>query len=223
LGSRRTAITPRAIVFDFDLTLADSRPGFVVSHHFAAAELGLPAPDRLAIAGTIGIPIERAVPALYPGLDEDLLRDYIRLYRNRADQVMVDLTSMLSGAVETVRALDEAGIALAIVSQKLRHLVEGVLQREAILDYFKVVLGGQDVPEYKPDPRGLLLGIERLEVPPGDALYVGDTTIDAETARQAGVPFLGVLTGVTSREEFASYPSEAVLDSVKDLPSILGI
>jgi phosphoglycolate phosphatase len=101
--------------------------------------------------------------------------------------------------------------------------VEGVLQREGILDYFNLVLGGQDVPEYKPDPSGLLLGIERLGVPPRDALYVGDTTIDAETARRGGVPFVGVLTGVTTREEFASYPAEAVLDSVKDLPALLGI
>ena len=67
------------------------------------------------------------------------------------------------------------------------------------------MLGGEDVPAFKPDPRGLLLALERLAVAPADAIYVGDTTIDAEAAANAGLRFVAVLTGPTTRADFAPY------------------
>jgi phosphoglycolate phosphatase len=167
-------------MFDFDLTLADSTAGFDASHRFAAERLGLPLPDHEFVRRTIGTPLPLAVPMLYGAAVNGRLDEYIGLYQARADEVMTGLTVMLPGASEAVRRLRQAGLPLAIVSQKLRYRVEDVLRREALLDYFAVVLGGEDVPAFKPDPSGLLLALERLDVPALDALYVGDTTIDAK-------------------------------------------
>ncbi len=219
--SRRTTIAPGAIVFDFDLTLADSRPGFVAAHHFATQALGLPEPTRAAIGRSIGTPLEKVVPLWFPTLDGAAVAEYIRVYREQADEVMATLTLMLPGAVATIQRLSEIGIPTAIVSQKLRHLIIAVLEREGIADCFDLVLGGQDVPDFKPDPGGLLLALERLEVEPADGLYVGDTTIDAEAASRGGIPFVAVLTGVTTHDEFAPYQTQAVLDSVVELPDYL--
>lgn len=219
--SRRTTIAPAAIVFDFDLTLADARPGFVASHHFAAQALNLPSPDRDAIARSIGTPIERTLPRWFPDLGAADAAEYIRVYRRHADEVMVPLTTMLPGARETLRHLGDVAMPMAIVSQKLRHLITGVLEREDLLDCFELVLGGEDIPAYKPDPAGLLLALQRLDVAPADGLYVGDTTIDADTASRGGIPFVAVLSGVTSRAEFAPYATQAILDSVVELPEFL--
>ena len=219
--SRRTVIAPGAIVFDFDLTLADSRPGFVAAHHFATQAMGLPEPTREAIARSIGTPLEKVVPVWWPDLEEAAAAEYVRIYRQQADDVMASLTTMLPGAVAAVQRLGEIGIPLAIVSQKLRHLIESVLEREGIADCFDILLGGQDVPDFKPDPGGILLVLERLDVTTADGLYVGDTTIDAEAAARGEVPFVAVLTGVTRREEFARYGAVAVLNSVAELPEYL--
>jgi phosphoglycolate phosphatase len=218
---RRTLIAPTAVIFDFDLTLADSRPGFIASHRYAAERLGVPAPTPEAIARAIGTPLERIVPVMFPAMDEAWVVEYIRTYRVKADEVMAGLTEVLPGARETLAVLHEAGLRLALVSQKLRHLIEEVLDREGMK--FEVVLGGQDVPDFKPHPGGLLLAMERLGVEADDAIYVGDTTIDAEAAANAGLRFVGVLTGVTTRQEFEPYASLTLLESVQQLPELLGI
>ena len=216
-------IAPTAIVFDFDLTIADSRPGFIAGHTYAAQQTGVEVLDDETIARSIGTPLDIFVPRVFPTLDPATVTEYIRVYRAKADEVMVGLTTMLPGAAETVRALHEEGLRLAIVSQKLRHLVFAVLERDDLAGCFEVVLGGQDVPAFKPDPRGLQMALERLGVDADDAIYVGDTVIDAEAAANANMRFIGVLTGPTTAQEFEPYKKLTLLDMVNDLPGYLGI
>jgi phosphoglycolate phosphatase len=215
--------TPRAVIFDFDLTLADSSPGFDACHRHAAKRLNLTPPGLDAVRRTIGTPLPLAVPMLYGAAIDGHLDEYIEVYQAHADEVMGPLTVMLPGAAETLRRLTEASIRLAIVSQKLRYRVEEVLQREGLLDCFAAVLGAEDVPAFKPDPSGLLLALDRLGVPASDALYAGDTTIDAEAAANANLRFVAVLGGPTTREDFASHATAAILDSVAGLPALIGV
>jgi phosphoglycolate phosphatase len=221
--TRRSLIAPTAVIFDFDLTIADSRPGFVASHIHAAHQLGVPVLDEETIARSIGTPLDLVVPEVYPDMAPEAVVEYIRTYRAKADEVMVSLTTMLPSAAATVRYLHDERLRLAIVSQKLRHLVFAVLERYDIAECFEIVLGGQDVPAFKPDPRGLQLALDRLGVDADDALYVGDTVIDAEAAANAGLRFIGVLTGPTRAVEFESYDKLTLLDSVNDLPGYLGV
>ena len=65
------------------------------------------------------------------------------------------------------------------------------------------------------------MALERLGVSRHEALYVGDTVIDAETARRAGVPFVAVTSGFTSQEAFGDYPAAAILGGVAELPALL--
>jgi phosphoglycolate phosphatase len=211
----------RAVVFDFDLTLADSRLGFIASHDFASRVLGLPQPAQEAVEQTIGTPLHIAVPRLHGDAVLPVLDQYLHIYQARADEVMTSLTTMLPGAADAVRRLHAAGFRLAIVSQKLRYRVEDVLRRERLLDLFGAVFGGEDLPDFKPDPRGLLLALEKLQTSPAASLYAGDTVIDAETSRRAGVRFIALLTGSTSGEALELYSPIAVLPSVAALADLL--
>lgn len=213
----------QAIVFDFDLTLADSSRGFIECHNFAAARCELTPPSDNAIAASIGTPLELVFPRFYGQDKMTLAEAYVRAYQERADEVMTGLTVMLAGASEAVRKLGDKGYRLGIVSQKLRYRVEDVLRRESLLECFGVVLGGDDIPAFKPDPRGLLMAVERLDATTSSAVYVGDTTIDAEAARRAGLPFVAVLSGATAAEDFVSHAPLATLASVAELPSFLGL
>ena len=220
---RRTRIVPyQAIVFDFDLTLADSRPGFFACHEYAAGRMGLPVPSFEMTGRTIGTPLPLAYIDLYGADEAGKAEEYVKLYQARADDVMTELTTMLPGAADALEALQDAGLRLAIVSQKLRYRVEDVLRREGLLDHFVTILGGEDVPAFKPDPRGILMAIERLDATRDEAIYVGDTTIDAEAARNAGVGFVGLLSGFARRDDFSEYKPLVVLDDVGQLPEYLG-
>lgn len=206
-----------AIVLDFDLTLADSRQGFIACHNFAAAHFELNPPSPEDVEASIGTPLPIVFERFYGTEKAALTDDYIRVYQVKADEVMTDLTVMLPGSADAVRRLRDSGLRLGIVSQKLRYRVEEVLQRESLLDDFDIVLGGDDIPAFKPDPRGLTMAVEALHAP-GSAIFVGDTTIDAETARRAGLPFVAVLTGPTTAQEFESFAPLARLPSVASLP-----
>jgi phosphoglycolate phosphatase len=220
---RRTRIVPyQAVVFDFDLTLADSRPGFDACHRYAAEHMGLPVPTFEAAGRTIGTPLPLAYVELYGAGAAGKAEEYVKLYQAHADEVMTGLTTMLPGAADALEALQDAGLRLAIVSQKLRYRVEDVLRREGLLERFETILGGEDVPAFKPDPRGILMAIERLEATKDEAIYVGDTTIDAEAARNAGVGFVGLLSGFAERGDFSEYKPIVVLDDVSQLPEYLG-
>jgi phosphoglycolate phosphatase len=216
-------IQARAVIFDFDLTLADSSAAFEACHTYAAQHLGLTPPADDAVRRSIGTPLPLAVPMLYGNTIDGRVDEYISLYQPYADEVMGPMTVMLPGAVDIVRHLDDASVQLAIVSQKLRYRVEEVLQREGLFGCFAVVLGGEDVPAFKPDPSGLQLALGKLGVSASDAIYVGDTTIDAQAAANAGLRFIAVLTGPTTAEEFAPYAVVAILDSVAALPELLGL
>ena len=78
-------------------------------------------------------------------------------------------------------------------------------------DFLDIVVGGEDVSCPKPDPEGLRHALSVLGVSPQEVLYVGDSIVDAETARAAGVDFAGVLHGMTTREELCRYPHVVIL------------
>jgi phosphoglycolate phosphatase len=214
-------IQPAAIVFDFDLTLADSRAGIAACHAYAMRELALPDADRKVREATamVGTPLEIVFQSLFPVSDQG--EDYLRLYHARADQIMTVSTSLLPGVREAIGALRRANIPLGIVSVKLRSRIEDFLRREGLLSSFNVIVGPEDTTSPKPDPTGLLIALEHLKASAADALYVGDTVIDAETGRRAGVPFVAVLSGFVQEEAFEGYEPLAFLKSAADLPALL--
>jgi phosphoglycolate phosphatase len=113
--------------------------------------------------------------------------------------------------------LKRNGIVLGIVSTKFRYRIEALLSRENMSDIFDIVVGGEDVTRHKPDSEGLRMAIERLGVPSTRTLYVGDSVIDAETARRGNVPFVAILSGVTSANEFDQYAPRRVVDNLYQL------
>lgn len=208
----------QTILFDFDYTLADSSQGVIDCIGYALRELGLPRVSDEATCRTIGLSLVDTLAALAGTQPDEVSKRFARLFVERADQVMADKTVLLPGVREAVTRLSERGLALGIVSTKYRYRIESILQREGLLTSFAVIVGGEDVTAHKPDPESLRLAIERLEVGPEESLYVGDSVIDAETARRAGVSFVAVLSGMTPREAFGEYAVCAVIETLTELP-----
>lgn len=131
--------------------------------------------------------------------------------------MLVDPRSVIVVLEELVRR----GLVLGIVSTKFRYRIQEVLQREGLSGHFEVIVGGEDVSTHKPDPSGLLLALDALKHSSRDSLYVGDHSIDAETARSAGVPFIAVLSGTTPREQFEPLEVLCVLEELGELTGVL--
>lgn len=211
----------QAVIFDFDYTLADSSEGAIDCINFALNEMGLACVSAEAACRTIGLSLSETFLTL--GEHHELTRcdEFHRLFVQRADEVMVGLTVLYDSVPAALDALVEQGLRLGIVSTKYRRRIEGVLAREGVIDRFQVVIGGDDVEQHKPHPQGLFEAIERLECAPSSVVYVGDSTVDAEVAKRAGVPLIVVLSGTTPVEDFANYEPLAVLEHIGELPGFL--
>ncbi|HET8781905.1 MAG TPA: HAD-IA family hydrolase [Pyrinomonadaceae bacterium] len=211
----------QAVVFDFDYTLADSSQGAVECINFALAEMGLERVSEEVACRTIGLSLNETFLALADHHEPHRCAEFYRLFVQRAEQVMAQLTVLYESVPATVDALRDRGFQLGIVSTKYRRRIHEVLTRESLLHGFQVVIGGEDVEHHKPHPQGLFAAIERLGCSTESLVYVGDSVVDAELAKRAGVPLIVVLSGVTPRADFDEYKPLAVLESVSDLPKFL--
>ena len=211
----------RAIIFDFDLTLADSTKGIIECVNFALERLNLLQADDERIKRTIGLSLEDTFLSLTGQTNNQNVSLFASNFVKRADQVMVDLTSMFDSVPATTERLIEMGFALGIASTKFRYRIEEILARAGLSNRFRVIIGGEDVTEHKPHPSALTTAIYRMQMDVNDVLYVGDSTIDALTAERARVPFIAVLSGATSKSEFNEVPNVAVIDDISTLPQLL--
>jgi phosphoglycolate phosphatase len=211
----------RAILFDFDFTLADSSEGAVECVSYALRRTGLPHADPARIRETIGLSIAAALERLTGVSDPFVVSEYSRHFVERADQVMADRTRIYPCVPAVLRELRACDHRLAIVSTKFRYRIESFLEREKLANLFSAVIGGEDTRRHKPDPAGLLLAVAALGSSPADCVYVGDHPVDAQAAAAAGIPFVATLTGVSRRETFDDFDALAVIADLSRLPELL--
>ena len=214
------AVAPaRAVLFDFDYTLADSSEGIVVCMNHALGRLGLPPAAAHAIRRTIGLDPRTALGILageeWRSREDEFLEHFVR----KADEVMIASTSFLPGAARVLRTLHHAGYRVGIVTTKYRRRVVDALERDGLRALVEVVVGADDVPRPKPAPDGLLRAAELLGIPTGDCVFVGDSEVDAMAARTAGMAFVAVLSGTTTADVFGRYPVTVVLGGVGEVVS----
>lgn len=211
----------QSVIFDFDYTLADSSRGAIECINFALSEMGLAHVSAEAACRTIGLSLHETFLTLGEHHEPHRCDEFYRLFVQRAEQVMSNLTVLYESVPATVETLREAGLRLGIVSTKYRRRISEVLRREALMHGFEVVIGGEDVAQHKPHPEGLFQAIEKLGCSTASVVYVGDSVVDAELAQRAGVPLIVVLSGVTPKDDFHRYEPIAVLESISQLPKVL--
>lgn len=208
-------------LFDFDLTLAETRSVIVKCFLKTLKEFGLPPKPFHEIAALIGLPMEYAAGVVMGTKDEEKIRRFCKAYTPYADRYMVKGTSFLPGALAALRELKRRGAKVGIVSSKTSHRILASFERYGATDLIDHIVGSHEVTKKKPDPEPLNMALEHFGIKKEAALYVGDHLVDAEAARNAGVDFAAVLTGNNVASDFYDLPHRAILKTVSDVPHIL--
>lgn len=206
-----------AYLFDFDYTLADSSKGILTCFRNVLTRNGFINVSDEDIKRTIGKTLQDSFSILTGVSDKDQLEIFRKEYVKEADTYMTANTILFLETKSVLRALKDAGAYIGIISTKYRYRIKELLDQHLPSDYFNIIIGGEDVLEAKPSPEGLLLAIKQLDIPKEEVLYIGDSTIDAETAEAAGVDFAGVLHGVTTAEQLREYPHVKIMNTLEDL------
>lgn len=166
-----------AVVWDYDGTLVATR----FADEAAVAELIRRDPSAAAGAevfwATEGQPIIERLELAWPGRAAEVLPLFDQRVRPRVHR----------GVRGVLDELRRRGMPMAVVSSRRREPLEWGLTACGLRPYFSVVVGLEDVDEPKPDPEGLLKAVRRLGVAPSRAVYVGDSEVDMEAGRRAGM------------------------------------
>ena len=212
---------PRALLFDFDFTLAESSAGAIECVNHALVQLGLPAAEKEAIRRCVAYPLPEVLARLTGIEDAGIANLFAQFFIRRADEVMAPLTTLFPGVAETLSQLRASGYLLGIVSTKYRYRIETILAHHEAHDLVDAIVGGEDVRAHKPAPEPLFRALARLQVSAEETLYCGDHPVDAQAAEAAAVPFVAVLSGTSQAVEFAHFPRVAIVTSVREIPALL--
>lgn len=205
-------------LFDFDYTLADSSRGIVTCFRNVLTRHGYTQPTDDDIKRTIGKTLEDSFSILTGVTDAEQLAAFKKEYGKEADTHMTVNTLLFPETKAVLTALKEKGARIGIISTKFRFRIKELLDLHFPADFLDIIVGGEDVKTHKPSPEGLLSAIEQLHADKGETLYIGDSTVDAETALAAGVDFAGVTHGMTTAEELAQYPHRKIMSTLEELP-----
>ncbi len=212
-----------AVLFDLDGTLVDTVDAFYQLARRTGAEFGLEvSKERMYETLNRGISYwDHVAPK---SMDERPAM--IKKLNTRAMELWPDLikdqAEAFAGVQQTLVELKSAGFALGIVTGSDKWSLD-LLYSQGVADMFEAVITGPDVKKRKPDPEGLNKCLKRMDIAPGDAVYVGDSVIDMQASRAAGMLPIAVLTGAGTSASLCEAGAYRIVRSHRQVSELLTI
>ena len=204
------------VLFDLDGTLLDTLDDLTDAVNRALVRYHLPERDRMEVRAFLGngakYLMEHAAPGLDPERFERLLKDYKADY----DANCVVKTAPYPGIEDLLRSLRARGVKTGIISNKPDSAVQP-LYETFFSDTMDIAVGERAGIRRKPAPDTVLDAMERLGAKPEQTLYVGDTEVDLETARRAGVDCAAVTWGFRDPDQLIAAGAARLFDSADAL------
>ena len=221
LPGRLVHMPVKAVVFDMDGTILHTLPDLVAAANETFARLGYPARTEAEALERMGSGGRHLVEKLMPpGCTRAEGERAFRLWREIYIVSDYAGTRPFPGVVEALRDLRERGVATAVLSNKFDAGVQALAER--FFDgLFDLVRGEVPPAPRKPDPAVLLGMLAELGVRPAEAAYVGDTVVDAQVARNAGVLAVGVSWGYDKTEPLPRDELDAYLRDPSELLALV--
>ncbi|MDL2229017.1 HAD family hydrolase [Treponema sp. OttesenSCG-928-L16] len=212
----------KAVIFDFDMTIADSEKAILHCLNLTAEHFSYKPMAPELIRPVIGNIPEIMLEHITGEHDGEKLKEMKLWYRQVSAEKMSAMIRFFPGVKEGLAVLQKAGIKTGVVSLKLYELMRVPLERDGVLSYLDRILGLDQVKAHKPDPDGLFRMAKEFMLDVKDMLYVGDSLVDQKTAWNAGMDFAAMLLGATSREQFLREgPMTASFSSFDELAAAL--
>ncbi|WP_119303988.1 phosphoglycolate phosphatase [Dongia deserti] len=212
------ALRRNTLVFDLDGTLVDSAPDIAAAVNALFAELDLPEVEVPSIQRMIGdgapMLLERAL--LHVGAAHKAA-DLMARFSVHYDDNAVKLTKVYPEVIETLTALRKVGCRLGVCTNKPIGPTRALLAAFGLDSLIEAVVGGDSLPQRKPQPEPLLTVIQALGGTPDRAVLIGDSAVDLACAAAAGVPAIIIPSGYGMMQPEATVTAA----SFADLPRVL--
>lgn len=204
-------------IFDLDGTLIDSIGDLASSCNYALRKYGMGEycvdEVRMMVGNGVKKLMERATP---DGLANPLFDEVYACFRQHYMIHNLDTTRPYPGITETLAALKERGKNLAVVSNKF-YAATQELVAHFFGDLIHVAIGEREDIRKKPAPDTVMEAMRQLGVGADECVYIGDSDVDIDTARNSGMPCISVLWGFRSKEFLLEHGASHLISSPQEL------
>jgi phosphoglycolate phosphatase len=209
----------RAAIVDLDGTMVDTADDFTASLNGMLAQLDADETTREEVMDYVGKGSEHLIRSvLAPRFEAELAQsrfdEALAIYQEEYAKINGLHTRLYPDVEAGLIALRDAGVKLACVTNKPHRFATQLLEHHGLLQYFSVVLGGDSVAAKKPDPLPMLTACKALDVPPQEAVAIGDSQNDAFAGRAAGMATLTVPYGYNHGESVQTIKSDGIVVSL---------
>ena len=212
----------KAVIFDWDGTLADTRGAVVQSFQRVLGKVDCMVTDEF-IERRMGIgtkkTIEETLKECNIKLNDEMLENLVR-EKIRIQASLTTIVSLFEGAIELLEELKgRTKIALATMSG--RKVVDKLLPEKGIEEYFDVVVTADEISKPKPDPEVFLVSAVKLDVEPEDCVVIEDSVFGVRAAKAAKMKCIAVPSGAYSREELQKESPDLMIDALTEREKIM--
>lgn len=204
-------------VFDLDGTLLNTLNDLAASTNYALRWAGMPEHTvdevRRFVGNGVKKLMERAIPG---GLDNPRFDETYATFRQHYLVHSLDTTEPYPGMMETLKALHEQGKHLAVVSNKFYAATQELCQH-FFADYVHVAIGERENIRKKPAPDTVMEALRQLSADRATAVYIGDSDVDIDTAKNCGMPCISVLWGFRDRQFLLEHGATCLIEKPEDL------
>jgi phosphoglycolate phosphatase len=211
----------RALIFDLDGTLIDSKLDLIHSVNAMLTEMGRSTLSGEIISSYIGHGAPMLVSRALGGVaKEDELARGLTYFLDYYEEHKLDNTRLYPETTDTLAKLKEQNISMAVLTNKPVKISVRILETLGAAKYFRAIYGGNSFDTKKPDPRGAKAILDEFGVNASDAMMIGDSEVDIQTARNANMIATAVNYGFGIHDR-TQHPADIYLDRIGDLLAIL--
>lgn len=153
-------------------------------------------------------------------LSDEELTKALELFQEKYNEMLLDNAYVYDGVREALDKIREMGVKLAVVTNKPHKCAVKMVETLFGKDYFNVIIGATEDVAKKPDPYTANLALKKLDCPPGEAIFFGDSDVDIYTAKNAGIESVGCSWGFRSFKCLFSASPSVIIDSPDYIPKL---
>ncbi|MGG3281256.1 pyrophosphatase PpaX [Paenibacillus solani] len=209
------------VLFDLDGTIIDTNE-LIISSFLHVFEAQAPGPlTREQIIPHMGTTLEQQLQTFSGGVED--VNSLVKAYRSFNSLHHDEMVKPFPHVNEVVERLHRHGLTLGIVTTKIRPSTMMTLEKFDLERFMSAVITVNDVEQPKPHPEPVLTAVERLGANPATTLMIGDSPVDIQSAKAAGVKAAAVAWSLKGEEKLMEYDPDFILKDMRDLYGIIGL